>query len=183
MQGCAGLALCASVAVNIGGATAPLCQVHLTHVPGSGMQEVWVTPRVPRRLRGNRHRAFIVGVNRYPAPHTLTQCVDDAVEMHRVFTSKGYAVNLVRDPTKEELRQAFQHFVRSLFPGCVGVLYFSGHGCTVAACNYLIPVDGDLTSGAEAQCMCPCMFSVCGFGGGVSVGGSLCVHTPLQHAA
>lgn len=101
-------------------------------------------PVVPRLLALPRHRAIIVGNNKYSGEGfpPLSQCVHDAEDMTVFFSTRGYAVTMLLDASKAAIEDAMCRFAATLEPGCVVLLYFSGHGLSSGGRNFLVPVDG-----------------------------------------
>lgn len=111
-------------------------------------------PDAARIARSGAWRSFVVGNNKYReggwAP--LTKCVNDAEDMGAALASKGHAVTMVLNATREQLACAFSAFASNLPPACTVVLFFSGHGCAASGVNFLVPVDGDPNSVAGVSC-------------------------------
>jgi hypothetical protein len=102
-------------------------------------------------------RSFLVGNTAYPGGSTgfspLSKCVNDAEDMGGLLATKGHSVTMVLNATRAQLSSAFSVFVSTLPSDCTVVLFFSGHGCAVDGCNYVVPVDGDAANveGALAE--------------------------------
>jgi hypothetical protein len=114
----------------------PICPV-----PG-GQCWVQVTPCIPPGLRGNRHRAFVVGIDSYRALRSLTKCRADARRMAKVLESRGYRVQLADNVDLHTLTRLFEEFLDGLFPGCTVVVFFSGHGVQGSQDSFLVAADG-----------------------------------------
>jgi hypothetical protein len=99
-------------------------------------------PSAAKTASSGLWRSFVVGNNAYRSWHPLSNCINDAEDMGAALASKGHAVTLVLNATKDQLLQAFEAFVSSLSPTCTVVVFFSGHGCAVGGGNFLVPVDG-----------------------------------------
>jgi len=84
-------------------------------------------------------RALVVGNDAYQdAP--LQNPVNDARSLSAVLRDLGFSVTTKINVTQQELEDAIRAFGRSLYPGDIGLFYFSGHGMQIDGVNYLLPV-------------------------------------------
>jgi hypothetical protein len=112
-------------------------QVPWTH-SSSGAQEIFLVEQF------RHHRALVIGCSRYSeAVGSLAHCVQDAAGMAAVLRSKGCAVSLVTNCTREQLGVAFEWFLEALRDGCSVIVFFSGHGLGIGRGTYLVPSNGD----------------------------------------
>ncbi len=95
--------------------------------------------------------ALLIGASRYTAGWQPLPGVErDLVELERVFLAHGFDVRIVPDPNAEELRDAFEKFIRDYGRDETNrlLVYFAGHGHTITIHErprgYLVPVDAPL---------------------------------------
>lgn len=102
------------------------------------------TAAAPGPAKANaRRKALVIGVQAYRHAPRLNNPVKDAKDVAAALKRMGYRVTLVRDPDTRsvDLQRAFDGYIRSLQPGDISVLYFSGHGFQLGGTNYLAPAD------------------------------------------
>lgn len=93
--------------------------------------------------------ALVIGNSAYSFGK-LANPRNDAETMARTLRGVGFDVMLLLDADRETMRKAVVAFGRKLRGSdAVGVFYFAGHGVQVAAQNYLLPVDADVTAESE----------------------------------
>jgi len=94
---------------------------------------------VQKRLEKKDHVALIIGNSAYPdAP--LTNPVNDAEDVARVFSEMGFIVEKVLNADKEQMARAINSFKQKLQTANAAVFYFAGHGMQIDGENYLIPI-------------------------------------------
>lgn len=105
----------------------------------------WVVVQLPSRA--DTKRAFVVGVADYTELPDLKKTIGDAEGYAQVFeTELGFEVTKLTDPTRIELLEAFDKFLRSIEPGDDIVFVFSGHGWSDGADNFLALTDAPLAA-------------------------------------
>jgi hypothetical protein len=97
-----------------------------------------------------RRVALCIGNDTYPGM-PLKNAVNDARAMSRVLADIGFETRLKENTTKVGLEQAVDEFVASLGSGDVGLFYYAGHGIEIERENYLIPVDFNGRTRADAK--------------------------------
>jgi hypothetical protein len=101
----------------------------------------------------NARRALIVGINHYQNAPSLTGCVPDAVEMHRLLSSNEdgspnfdclvmTAENAGSAISRVDLKRALQRLFSADLKGQT-LFYFSGHGAIEPAGGYLATSDAE----------------------------------------
>ena len=105
-------------------------------------------PQVPAAgpaTAGGAKRALCVGVDAYPAPNTLTGCVNDTTVWSKSLVKLGFEVNTLTDKraTHAEIVKALQDLVAKSQHGDVLVFHYSGHGTQVR------DTDGDEEDGTD----------------------------------
>ena len=97
------------------------------------------------------HRVALVIGNGAYATAPLRNPVNDARAMARVLRVAGFEVLESVNLAEKDMRRAILQFGHRLQPGGVGLFYFAGHGIQVNGRNYLVPVDAEVRSEAEAE--------------------------------
>jgi hypothetical protein len=103
------------------------------------------------------HKAFLVGINRYPDPrNNLKGCVNDVLLMAKTLRERfGFTgptdIKLLTDEraTTANLRKGLEGLVAGASPGDTLVFHYSGHGAQVR------DVDGDELSDNLDEILCP----------------------------
>jgi hypothetical protein len=103
------------------------------------------------------HKAFLVGINRYPDPrNNLKGCVNDVLLMAKTLREQfGFAgpsdIKLLTDEraTTANLRKGLEGLVGGAAPGDSLVFHYSGHGAQVR------DIDGDELSDSLDEILCP----------------------------
>jgi len=109
-------------------------------------QDRRVTPSdTPRRL------ALVIGNNDYRNQQQLRNSVNDANAIGSTLRDLGFTVDIRLNLTMVQLEEAAEAFIASVRPGDVALFYYSGHGMQVGEQNYLIPVDFDARTAADAK--------------------------------
>lgn len=109
----------------------------------------------------NRRLALLIGVGENPrAEHLLPALgatVDADLQVLRTsLEGSGYAVETLRNPTRNALTERLSDLSANVPPGSTLLLYFTGHGVRIGTSDYLVPADarapaddGDDASGWE----------------------------------
>jgi hypothetical protein len=88
-------------------------------------------------------RALVIGNANYTKAEMLPGSATDAVRMAATLKALGFKVTLAQDVSTRSdfVTDYFAPFVRTIEPGDLVVVYFSGHGFSHGADNYLLPID------------------------------------------
>ncbi|MFI1064542.1 caspase family protein [Streptomyces spororaveus] len=105
------------------------------------------------RVAGARRTALLIGVGDIPgAAHRLPPLgatVDaDLWAMGAALEGSGYAVETLRDPTRNEITERITALAVGAAPGSTLLLYFTGHGVRIGTTDYLVPADARVCAGA-----------------------------------
>lgn len=99
--------------------------------------------------------ALLVGVGDAPGTEHLLRSLREPVDadlraMDDALRGSGYTVEVLRDPTRNEITERITGLARDVPRGSTLLLYFTGHGVRVAGTDYLVPADARAPSpGAE----------------------------------
>jgi formylglycine-generating enzyme required for sulfatase activity len=107
--------------------------------------------RVVQPAASSRKLALIIGNNDYRNQQALRNSVNDAVAMGDTLRGLGFEVDVERNVSISQFEGAADKFIASVRPGDVALFYYSGHGMQVGDENYLIPVDFDARTPADAK--------------------------------
>lgn len=94
--------------------------------------------------------AVCIGINYVGTDYELRGCINDADDWASLLGSQKFnaAILAEEQATKENILLAITHLVRSLAPGDVGVITYSGHG------TWVPDQDGDEPDGRD-EAVCP----------------------------
>lgn len=101
----------------------------------------------PKPLRGI---ALVVGESRYEHLTVLPNPANDARAVAKLLGDLGFEVASVADGDRARLDKALDRFVEDAADADVALLYYSGHGIEAGGENFLVPVDADMSSLADA---------------------------------
>jgi uncharacterized caspase-like protein len=94
----------------------------------------------------------VIGNATYQNASSLTNTVNDAAAMARMFQKAGFDVVESRtDLGVVEFKRALREFMFTAQDADIAVVYFAGHGIEIRGSNYLIPVDAKLRSDYDAD--------------------------------
>ena len=94
--------------------------------------------------------ALILSEAAYPdAERPLKTPVADGQAVAEALGHRGFAIQTDVNTAGPAMAEAVHHFLDTIRPGSVAVIYFSGIGIQVAGKNYLIPVDARIWSDAD----------------------------------
>ena len=88
--------------------------------------------------------ALLVGINRYtnlPDDLQLRNAVNDAETLADTLRRLGFSVDLVRNPTLDEMIESVSKLAGQAAPGDTVLFFFSGHGMSPDSVNLLLPSD------------------------------------------
>jgi len=95
--------------------------------------------------------ALVIGNSTYVHAVTLLNPKADAKLMAATLRDAGFDVIEGTDLSKSAMTAIIDRFTEQAYDATVAVIYYAGHGIQVDTQNYLIPVDGDLTSPAHLR--------------------------------
>ncbi len=101
-------------------------------------------------MRGEKPVALVIGNSAY-ASGPLRNPTNDARAMAQTLRELGFEVLAHEDLGYQAMRRAILDFGNRLPQSGVALFYYAGHGIQVNAKNYLIPVDANIGSEAEAE--------------------------------
>jgi uncharacterized caspase-like protein len=99
---------------------------------------------------GERRVALVIGNNAYKVG-PLVNPVNDADDIAKALERSGFRTIVRKDAGQREIRAAIREFQREMLKSDVGLFYFAGHGLQIRGTNFLVPVDADLQSEADAE--------------------------------
>ena len=102
-------------------------------------------------MRSEKSLALVIGNSTYSSVGRLRNPVNDARGMARALRELGFEVLAHEDLGDKAMRRAILEFGNRLPKGGVGLFYYAGHGIQVNGKNYLMPVDANIGSEAEAE--------------------------------
>ena len=102
----------------------------------------------PASLKGV---ALVIGQSRYEHIAALPNPANDAREMVKLLSDLGFDARSVTDRDAKKLKRDLERFAEDAEGADVAFLYYSGHGIEAAGENWLIPVDADVSSLADAE--------------------------------
>jgi len=92
-----------------------------------------------------RRKALLIGNQSYRSVQALDNAIKDSVDMANALRKIGFSVTQHADGTRKDMEIALDRYIRSIKPGDISVLYYSGHGFQDRGNNYLVGVDAKLT--------------------------------------
>jgi uncharacterized caspase-like protein len=101
--------------------------------------------------RASRGVALVVGQSRYQHIAALPNPGNDARAVAKMLSDLGFEVTSVADGDRGRLSRSVQRFIEDAAGADVALLYYSGHGVEAGGENYLVPVEVDLPSLADAD--------------------------------
>jgi hypothetical protein len=107
--------------------------------------------RVVQPAATSRRLALIIGNNEYRNQQPLRNSVNDANAMGEALRALGFEVDVERNVSMSQFEEVAGKLVGSVHPGDIALFYYSGHGMQVGDENYLIPVDFDARTPADAK--------------------------------
>jgi uncharacterized caspase-like protein len=99
-----------------------------------------------------RRIALVIGNAAYPGAELATTA-NDAGLIAQQLQAAGFDVSGARDLDGDALRRAFRDFVdkaREAGPDSVAMVYFAGYGLQFEGDNYVVPVDAQIPTAADA---------------------------------
>jgi hypothetical protein len=98
-----------------------------------------------REITPGKAKALCVGIDAYPAPNTLSGCVNDARDWAAALTALNFDVTLLvnQQATREAMLGSIRQLISDAKSGDVVVIQYAGHGTQVQDLN------GDETDGLD----------------------------------
>ena len=106
-----------------------------------------VAAQEPQSLKGV---ALVIGQSKYEHIDALPNPANDAREIVKLLTDMGFDARSVSDRDAGRLKRDLERFVEDAEGADVAFLYYSGHGIEAGGENWLVPVDADVSSLANA---------------------------------
>ncbi len=103
------------------------------------------------KLYGASH-ALIIGIDNYTSGWPrLSNAVKDAREVAKAMEARGFEVELVIDPTGDNLRRKLRRFfsIKGADPEARLFVWYAGHGHTWRGEGYLVPADAPAAEDPE----------------------------------
>lgn len=94
--------------------------------------------------------ALVIGQSKYEHIAALPNPANDARDVVKLLTDMGFDARSVSDRDAAKLKRDLQRFVEDAEGADVALLYYSGHGIEAGGENWLLPVDADVSSLANA---------------------------------
>ena len=95
--------------------------------------------------------ALVIGQSNYTRITALPNPANDARAVAHMLGDLGFEVTAIADGARARLARSLQRFVEDAAGADVALLYYSGHGIEAGGENYLVPVEADLSSLADAE--------------------------------
>ncbi|MGE3987085.1 caspase family protein [Pseudorhodoplanes sp.] len=103
----------------------------------------WFAVAMPGAVAQDRV-ALVIGNDRYPnlpAEQQLVKAVNDARAVASTLESIGFKVMRGENLDRTRMVEHIFRFVQAIKPGDTALLFFAGHGVSIAGGNYLMPTD------------------------------------------
>lgn len=97
--------------------------------------------------------ALVVGIDRYAnlaEDKQLRNAVNDAETLTAALKDLDFSVDLVRNPTLDQMIEAVDRLAAQVSPGDTVLFFFSGHGISPDSVNLLLPSDFPAIKGESA---------------------------------
>ena len=94
--------------------------------------------------------ALVIGQSEYAHLPDLKNPANDATAMEEMLSRLGFEVTVAHDGDRAALMAGIAGFTASAAGADVALVYYSGHGIEAGGENYLVPVDGDLSTPQRA---------------------------------
>ncbi len=96
--------------------------------------------------------ALVIGNAKYPdSDAPLKDAIADAQEMAKELRRDGFDVDIGENLSKNEMRNALDRLYGKIKSGSVALIFFSGYGIQSDRQSYMIPVDAQIWSEADAR--------------------------------
>jgi hypothetical protein len=112
------------------------------------------------RAQGANGIALVIGNSKYKWEAPLPNVKRDVAEVAARFRAMGLKTELAQDLGRDAMRQILEKFAAMSHGSGIAVLYFAGHGVTIAQSatdmqSNFVPVDADLSSPASLSNLVP----------------------------
>jgi esterase/lipase superfamily enzyme len=115
-----------------------------------GLFSFFALPVTSLHAQAQRREALVFGNAAYRHAPRLVNPLNDARATGEAFTRLGFTVRTILDSDLRSMRNALLEFRNRLADADVGVFYFAGHSQQINEQNYLLPVDAELKTDADA---------------------------------
>src|SRR4030088_1599804 len=96
--------------------------------------------------------ALVIGNGHYPdASAPLAQPINDARALTAALRGNGFDVDVVEDPSKDDMPRAIERMKSKIKPDSVVMLFFGGYGVQVGSESYMIPVDAAIWEESDVR--------------------------------
>jgi len=95
--------------------------------------------------------ALVIGNGAYANAPSLKNPPNDALDVADALSKLGFSVEHGVNTTQRQMKFMIRQFGQKLKGGGQGLFYYAGHGVQLHGRNYLIPVDADIQSEADAE--------------------------------
>jgi uncharacterized caspase-like protein len=93
----------------------------------------------------DRRVALVIGNSAYKSASTLTNTINDATAIAKLFKAVGFEVVISRnDLGVVDFKRTVREFLLTAETADMAVVYYAGHGIEIGGTNYLIPIDAKL---------------------------------------
>lgn len=113
-------------------------------------QDAAPTWRFAAPAQGEKREALVVVFSQYSAAPVLPKAATDGVRMREAFAARGFAAELLTDPSRETLATALAAFAARTARADVAALYSTGHGVETGGVQYVMYPDHVAANG-EAE--------------------------------
>lgn len=115
---------------------------------------IWLLGSLPaeaQEAKPLRGVALIIGQANYAHVVPLPNAGADARAIGKLMTDLGFETRLAPDRNARALKREINRFIEDAEGADVAFVYYAGHGIEAAGENWLVPVDVDLASLADAR--------------------------------
>ena len=97
-----------------------------------------------------KRTALVIGNSDYEIG-SLTNPVNDAVDMASTLKRLGFEVILKKNIRHRDMEEAIEDFGNRLKRGGVGLFYYAGHGLQINGVNYIIPIGAKIKKESDVK--------------------------------
>src|SRR4029079_1955919 len=87
------------------------------------------------------HVALVIGNAHYKNAPELRTPVNDAEDIAAGVAALGFDATLLKDATREEMREAIKTFTAAAEKSNLAVIFYAGHSFAFAGEHYMVPID------------------------------------------
>mmetsp|Transcript_23507 Transcript_23507/g.51084 ORF Transcript_23507/g.51084 Transcript_23507/m.51084 type:complete len:386 (-) Transcript_23507:45-1202(-) len=96
--------------------------------------------------------ALLIGNDEYTGSARLSNCVNDVHDMAQTLQRMDFTVvKVFTNVSKSRFKEAVRWLLDQIRDGCIGVFFYSGHGCEMGGDNYLVPIGADVQRPADVE--------------------------------